>query len=435
MTQDTTRMGETLQDILARLGARIFEAPVDAAATPPSDADRALVVPSSPASVPSHKEDARLHVPGDLIPAEVFLETLGFFTPSSKRIRDLYTKEKIVGTRMAVDGTVQTIRTRISANHALGLPITTDLDYYRAFLKILAETQARDGRVRLPLAVPTRQLLRYATKADGVHTRREVRTFLKKMALTGLEGGIYRAKTREFTEGFVTTVFRQVVIRGEPFRRGQVAETNYVWPAAWFLANYLRGHVRQVDLTFHNRLRRPIAKALYPLLATGWYASGGQPYAKRYAALCQDFLLREERYLSKIQEKLDPAHTELQQAGFLHHWAYRQPADAQGWKVVYWPGAAWLQTQRLHEPTCQGALPPPVPASSAQTLLLKEVLHVCGDPQHTAAYRKALQTHSEAQIRLALAATHQAARVHRITKSPGAFFFDTLHRLTTREPR
>jgi hypothetical protein len=28
------------------------------------------------------------------IPAEVFLETLGFFTPSSKRIRGIYVKEK-----------------------------------------------------------------------------------------------------------------------------------------------------------------------------------------------------------------------------------------------------------------------------------------------------------------------------------------------------
>jgi hypothetical protein len=159
----------------------------------------------------------------------------------------------------------------------LGLPITADLDYYRAFLKILVETLERDGRLRLPLAVPTRQLLRYAVKVDGIQTRREVRTFLKKMALTGIEGGIYQAKVRDFIEGFVTTVFRQVVVRGETWRHGQVADMNYVWPAPWFLANYLRGHVRQVDLAFHNRLRKLIAKALYPLLATGWYASGGQP--------------------------------------------------------------------------------------------------------------------------------------------------------------
>jgi hypothetical protein len=246
------------------------------------------------------------------IPAEVFLETLGFFTPSSKRIGGIYIKEKVVGTRVAADGTTRLIKTKISANHELGLPITADLDYYRAFLKILAEAVERDERLRLPLAIPTKQLLRYTCKADGIKTRHEVRTFLKRMALTGIEGGVYQAKSQDFTESFVTTVFRQVVVRGEAMRHGQIADTNYVWPAPWFLANYLRGYVRHVDLAFHNRLRKPIAKALYPLLATGWYASGGQPYEKRYTALCAEFLLTRHRALSLVKQQFDPAHKELQ---------------------------------------------------------------------------------------------------------------------------
>ena len=31
-------------------------------------------------------------------------------------------------------------------------------------------------------------------------------------------------------------------------KNGQRAETNYIWPAAWFLSNYLRGYVRRIDL-------------------------------------------------------------------------------------------------------------------------------------------------------------------------------------------
>jgi hypothetical protein len=369
------------------------------------------------------------------IPAEVFLETLGFFTPSSKRLRGIYTKEKVVGTRMAADGTPRTIITKISANHELGLPITADLDYYRAFLKILADTLEDGRRLRLPLAVPTRQLLRYADKADGINSRREVRTFLKKMALTGIEGGVYQAKRRDFTEGFVTTVFRQVVVRGETLRHGEVADTNYVWLAPWFLANYLRGYVRQVDLAFHNRLRKPIAKALYPLLATGWYASGGQPYEKRYSALCAEFLLRQERYLSKMQEKLDPAHAELQREGFLHHWAYRQAADAQAWVIIYWPGETFVDAQEARVTRQQRMAPQagaPLRIPTAQRPLLEEVVEACGDRQNTAAYRKALRDHPEALIRMVLAETRQAANEHRIEKSRGAFFFDTLHRLAAR---
>jgi hypothetical protein len=255
------------------------------------------------------------------------------------------------------------------------------------------------------------------------------------MALTGIEGGVYQAKRRDFTEGFVTTVFRQVVVRGETLRHGQVADTNYVWPAPWFLANYLRGHVRQVDLAFHNWLRKPIAKALYPLLATGWYASGGQPYEKRYGALCAEFLLRQERYLSKIQEKLDPAHAELQREGFLCHWAYRQAADAQEWVMIYWPGETCVHHQEARAARQQRTAPQagaPLRVPTAQRALLEEILHVCGDRQNTAAYRKALRDHPEARIRMVLAETRQAANEHRITKSPGAFFFDTLHRLAAR---
>jgi hypothetical protein len=65
-------------------------------------------------------------------------------------------------------------------------------------------------------------------------------------------------------------------------KNGQEAETNYVWPAPWFLSNYFYGHLRLIDLEFHKQLRKPIAKSLYPLLETGWYASSGEPYTKSY---------------------------------------------------------------------------------------------------------------------------------------------------------
>jgi hypothetical protein len=434
----TDSSAESLADILQRIEARYIN---------PSG------TPSAPLSTdgPAHRETPRppharepLLVPWPIetsaIPAEVFLETLGFFTPSSKRIHDIYTKVKTVGERMAADGTTHAITTKISANHELGLPITVDLDYYRAFLKILADAVAREGRLRLPLAVPTKQLLRYACKPDGTKTRHEVRAFLKKMTLTGIEGGVYQAKTREVTEGFVTTVFRQIVIRGEVLRAGQVADTNYVWPAPWFLANYLRGHVRRVDLTFHNRLRRPIAKALYPLLATGWYASGGQVYEKRYTALCTDFLLTPHRVLSLVKQQLDPAHQELHDHHFLDAWAYRRAADTQAWILCYWPGPKFFEDyaagdarppQAFHHQPSQalGGLAAPMPDD---TRLLADILAVCGDRHNTAAYRKAIREHPAPLLRRGLAETRHAANEGRIGKTRGAFFFDTLQRLLSR---
>src|SRR5262249_242177 len=122
-------------------------------------------------------------------------------------------------------------------------------------------------------------------------------------------GAVYDAKTNRYREVY-TSVFYEVAVKGE-IRKGRVAESNSVWPAGWFLSNYLRGYVRKVDLEFHRALRKPIAKALYPLLETGWYAGGGETFSKRYGSLCEEFLLTKHSKLVFIKRQLDPAHEEL----------------------------------------------------------------------------------------------------------------------------
>lgn len=425
---------ESLADILARIQERYMS---------PSDRSSPHGIENEPAQRGTHQirspVSSATPCPAEtiVIPAEVFLETMGFFTPSSKRIRGIYRKEKVLGERSSPDGTTRTLKVEIVANHTLGLPITSDLDYYRAFLKILTETLDHHGRLRLPLAVPSKRLIRYTDKTESAITRRKVRDWFDRMALTGIRGAVYRAKVRDYQEGFTGTVFSQVVVKGHPMKNRQLAETNYVWPAPWFLANYLRGYVRPIDLALHNRLRKPIAKALYPLLETGWYASGGQPYEKRYDALCRDFLLRQERYLSTIRQKLDPAHEELKRAGFLGHWAYRQAAHTQEWVLVYWPGKTSMHGQTARDAHHAHTEPPRERqdhtegvVSMACETLLHAILAVCGDAHNAAAYRKAVWEYPTHVLTRVLAETRQAAREQRIEKTKGAFFFDTLHRLS-----
>jgi hypothetical protein len=103
--------------------------------------------------------------------------------------------------------------------------------------------------------------------------------------------------------------------------------------------------------------------------------------------------------------------------------------------IIYWPGETFVDAQearvtRQHRMAPQAGAPLRIPA--AQRALLEEVVQVCGDWQNTAAYSKALRDHPEAFIRMVLAETRQAANEHRIEKSRGAFFFDTLHRLAAR---
>ena len=93
----------------------------------------------------------------------------------------------------------------------------------------------RDGHFKLPIAVPSFRLARYAGKKWSEKTLKEIQEWFERMTFTGIKGAIYRAKTRDFDEALIGTVFSQVVLKGKPMRNGKVADTNYVWPSPWFL--------------------------------------------------------------------------------------------------------------------------------------------------------------------------------------------------------
>ena len=114
----------------------------------------------------------------EYIQAEAFLEVSGFFTPSSKRIRRIYTKEKKLREYTDEQGKQRTLKVEISANHKLGLPITSDLDYYRAFLKICDEVVDSDGAFKSLLLSQQKKLVRYAGKKWNPKTRHEIDEFL-----------------------------------------------------------------------------------------------------------------------------------------------------------------------------------------------------------------------------------------------------------------
>jgi len=58
------------------------------------------------------------------------------------------------------------------------------------------------------------------------------------------------------------------------------------------------------------------------------------------------------------------------------------------------------------------------------------MLTVCGDTHNKGAYVKILGTYPESLIRMTLAETRQAAQEQRIHKNKGAFYMDTLKRLS-----
>jgi len=286
----------------------------------------------------------------EYVPAELNLETVGFFSAGYKR---RYPKEpheaKIVNL-----GATRQIRIVPST---YGYPNSEDLDLYRAFLKICDEhaTLVKDEdtkshgykpHLKLPICFSTKKLLQYAGYQKNAQILRRVQEWIKRGVITGIEGGLYEAKTRRMKEGATFTLFGKAYLRGEVMADGSVADTNYVWPAEWFCSNYFLRYYRPVDLAFHRRLDRPIAKTLYPILETGWYAASGNVYAKSYLDLCALMFTINHKQLSLAKQQLDPSHEELRREGFLAAWEYT--LDQRGkWNGVirWWPGPKWFQDQ------------------------------------------------------------------------------------------
>src|SRR6267378_5861563 len=92
----------------------------------------------------------------------------------------------------------------------------------------------------------TNQLIRYTgTPRTGLRWK-EANDFLKRLALTGIDGHIYKAGERRFVN-MTTTLFREVYVRGEKLRNGRVADMNYIVPGPWFISNFYYFYFHRVD--------------------------------------------------------------------------------------------------------------------------------------------------------------------------------------------
>jgi len=117
---------ESLAEIMTRVERLAFAQEPEQSVSPP-----VLQLPSSAeqATLPLDLPPVEVSTSLEYIQAEAFLEVSGYFTPSSKRIKGIYTKEKKLREYLDEKGNKRTVKTKISANYELGLPITSDLDY------------------------------------------------------------------------------------------------------------------------------------------------------------------------------------------------------------------------------------------------------------------------------------------------------------------
>jgi len=105
---------ESLAEIMTRVERLAFAQEQEQSVSPP-----VLQLPSSAeqATLPLDLPPVEVSTSLEYIQAEAFLEVSGYFTPSSKRIKGIYTKEKKLREYLDEKGNKRTVKTKISANY------------------------------------------------------------------------------------------------------------------------------------------------------------------------------------------------------------------------------------------------------------------------------------------------------------------------------
>jgi hypothetical protein len=297
-----------------------------------------------------------LEVPAETLPSTEFvkveknLASLGFFTPSSKRLRNAQEKSFTITT--VAEGQRMELKGTIIPSAKYGLPITADQDKWIALCKILTDIIRKEGRVTNPVSFTSAEILRLLHKhRHSGKNYREVEEWLDVLFSTTIfsEGVVYLAgEKRRIKDRY--RVFERAVSFGKELSDGKVADKNYVWFSDWQIQNINNNHLLPIDLEAYRELKNHIAKALVPLLQIWLYATRREGvYEKRYDELCQFLNIQQYRYQSLIKRTLGPSLDELKQFGYLADWQIEKTSDRENYKIVFYHGEKFHRDRRTRE--------------------------------------------------------------------------------------
>jgi Replication initiator protein A len=286
----------------------------------------------------------------EFVKVEKNLASLGFFTPSSKRLRNAQEKSFTVTT--VTDGQRLEQKGTIIPSAKYGLPITADQDKWIALCKILTDIIRKEGRVTNPVSFTSAEILRLLRKhRHSGKNYREIEEWLDVLFSTTIfsEGVVYLAgEKRRVKDRY--RVFDRAVSFGKELSDGKVADKNYVWFSDWQIQNINNNHLLPIDLEAYRELKNHIAKALVPLLQIWLYATRREGvYEKRYDELCQFLNITRYRYESLIKRTLGPSLDELKQFGYLADWQIERTSDGENYKIVFYHGEKFHRDRRTRE--------------------------------------------------------------------------------------
>ena len=286
-------------------------------------------------------------LPATFTKIEKSLASLGFFTPSSRRLKGTIVK-RISFTREH-EGKRIDVSAEIIPSAMFGLPITADQDKYLALQEIITHQLQSEGVVTNPIRFKSADLLRLMNRdAKAGKNYKEIGEWLDVMSATMIKstGIVYKADQKRFvTDRF--HVFDRAVSVGKELEDGSLADANYVWLSEWQLNNINNNFLLPIDLATYRELKNHIAKALVPLLQIWLFASQkAGSFEKRYDELCEILNLQTYRTPSQITRQLKPSLDELTHYEYLEKWQIEKTSDRKAYKIVFFHGSKFHRDRR-----------------------------------------------------------------------------------------
>jgi hypothetical protein len=321
----------------------------------------------------------QLPVAVDLIRFEKNLLQIGFFGAHDTRHNNQSTRR--IEQWVNRSGQKIKVSAEFRGSGALGLPSTSDRDKYIAFMKIVMDQRAKQGRVENPIRFTGYQMLKELSLTYSGENYDDINRWGQRMADTTItsEQVIYLAARKKYANKTVH-VFRSFLRSGKSSEDGSSrAEYYEVMLEDWLLENLNQSYVIPEDFNTYRQLKRPTAKGIFGYLHLWFHASQGRPVEKDYTELCMMLNIPTYRHLSKIRETMGRSLDELTAVGYLSAWDIRPMVTKEGFKLVLQPGNGLLHvlaiSQRKHieesrQPeTAMDDAPPETPPGEQQKVI------------------------------------------------------------------
>jgi hypothetical protein len=276
----------------------------------------------------------------DFVSAEKNLLSTGFFSPTSKNVKNV--KAKFITFTRTENGTRRLCRVTIVPGALYGLPTTAHQDKFIAFMKLL-ESKRRGGIVSNPVCFHTSEMNYLLGLSDGGKNYIELEEFFEVMVATTIksEDAVY-IKGKKSWASDMFHAFERAVVYGKELPDGTTAVINHVWLSEWMLDSINNFYTIPIEFEAYKKLKTPVAKALVPILQTWLFVSEGErSFTKRYDELCQLLNITQYQHLSQIERKISPALDELKAHGYLKNWKLEKAQD--GYKVIFYHGEKYFR--------------------------------------------------------------------------------------------